>query len=594
MEDAFMTSRRPTNLLALFLLAVAFFPLRSTAQSPVDPGKLPARTTFYLLWHGSPSGDLRAKNSLYALWDDPDLAPARSAFLASLMNPNEKQKDKPALSREEAAQYLTLLDNPFLVGYFRAPESVTAALTAKPAASTSKSTAAPEKPAWNGLYLIYDRSGKEDLLSKAVLRLRGSETELPKLTTLTVAGVPALKVERKSEVTYWAEFSKYAVSAQELSVFEDILNLLNGKPAAVTLSQVEAFNEAKPLLNGGLLEVFFNASHLKELALTSAPGGPTAQFKPFLNALKVDSLHSFAARLSLEGSRTRLQGVLLGDTAPGGLFDIFSEGQAHPASMAFLSPDTLYYSESQIDFVGIYKMIKRAITQAAGASAQQINMLETAAATRIGMPLEDALGLTTGEFASLQTNPAFDKNQQVYFLGIRNKPDTLKLARTLLGDRISSERNEGSTTYLKVSLQGGQSSAGVTQWNFYYVAVTPHALLGASKSETLRAYIERSAGGEPAPPQALQTARAQFPEKLNGMTFFDFQKVDWAALKADWIAEANKAKQTAKSTDAAKNNANFANWLSQIPPDTIPKHLHTLAGAGWKDAKGAHFDEWLD
>ena len=585
-----MTSRRPTHALVLSLLALLLFPLHSTAQSPVDPGKLPARTTFYVLWHGTPSGDLRAKNSLYALWDDPDLAPARSAFLASLMNPNEKQKDKPALSREEAAQYLTLLDNPFLVGYFRAPESA----NAKPAASMNKSTAPPDKPVWNGLFLIYDRSGKEELLSKAVLRLRGTETELPKLTTLTIAGVPALKVERKSGVTYWAEFSKYAVSAQELPVFEDILNLLNGKTAATTLSQVEAFNEAKPLLTDGLLEIFLNASHLKELALESAPGGPTAQFKPFLNALKLDSLHSFAARLSLEGSRTRFQGVLLGDTTPGGLFDIFSEGQAHPASMAFLSPSTLYYSESQIDFVGIYKMIKRAITQAAGASAQQINLIESAAATRIGMPLEDALGLTTGEFASLQTNPAFDKNQQLYFLGIHNKPDTLKLARTLLGDRISSERNEGSTTFLKVSLQGGQSSAGVTQWNFYYVAVTPNALLGASKTETLRAYIESGAGADPAPPQALQTARAQFPEKLNGLTFFDFQKVDWAALKAEWIAEANRAKQTAKSTDAAKNNANFATWLSQIPPDAIPRHLHTLAGAGWKDAKGVHFDEWLD
>jgi len=414
------------------------------------------------------------------------------------------------------------------------------------------------------------------------------------LSTLTVAGVSALKIERKSGVNYWAEFSKYAVSAQELPVFEDILNLLNGKPAASTLSQVEAFTEAKPLLNGGLLEVFLNTSHLKELALESAPGGPTAQLKPFLNALKLDAFHCFAARLSLEGSRTRFQGMLLGDTAPGGLFDIFSEGQAHPASTAFLSPDTIYYSESQIDFLGIYKMLKRAISQAGGASTQQIALLESAAATRMGMPLEDALGLTTGEFAWLQASPAFDKNQQIYFLGIRNKPDALKLARTLLGDRITSERNEGSTTFLKVSLQGGQSSAGVAQWNFYYLAMTPHALLGASKSETLRGYLERTAGADPTWPQAMQTARAQFPEKLNGMTFFDFQKVDWAALKAEWIAEANKAKQTAKSTDAAKNNANFSAWLSQINPDTIPRHLHTLAGAGWKDAKGVHFDEWLD
>jgi hypothetical protein len=581
-----MISRRTTYVFFLCLLAAACLAQRSPAQSPVDPGKLPAHTTFYVLWHGTPSGDLRAKNSLYALWDDPAVAPARSAFLASLINSKDSQKDKSALTRDEAAQYMTLLDNPCLVGYVRRPAA---------AEDTTKSAPPAGKPVWNGLFLIYDRTGKEDLLSKAVLRLRGSESEIPKLSNLTVAGVPALKIERKSGVTYWAEFAKYAVTAQEPTVFEDILNLLNGKPTANTLSQTAAFSEAKAILNGGLLEVFFNASHLKQFALESAPGGPTDQFKPFLNGLKIDSLHCFAARVSLEGPRTRIHGELLGDTTSGGLFDIFSEGQAQPASMAFLSPDTIYYSESQIDFLGIYKLLKRAFGQASGASAQQVAILESAATTRLGMPLEDALGLITGEFASLQASPAFDKNQQVYFLGIRNKPDTLKLARTLLGDRITSERNEGSATFLKVSLQGGQSTAGVAQWNFYYVAVTPNSIVGASKSEVLHDYLQRTAAGsDPALSKALQAARAQFPEKLSGITFFDFQKVDWAAMKAKWVAEAQKRTPTTKSTAAEKNNTNFANWLGQVPADAIPRHLHTLAGAGWKDSKGIHFDEWLE
>ena len=42
---------------------------------------------------------------------------------------------------------------------------------------------------------------------------------------------PALKVERKTSITYWVEHGKYAVSASELSVFEEILARLDGKTA---------------------------------------------------------------------------------------------------------------------------------------------------------------------------------------------------------------------------------------------------------------------------------------------------------------------------------------------------------------------------
>lgn len=584
-----MTSARPLRTLALFLLAASIFAVRSQAQSPVDPGKLPARTTFYLLWHGTPSGDVRTKNALYSLWDDPDVAPARSALLASMLTDNPKSKDKPKLNPEEASQYLTLLDNPFLVGYIRRPETPVAA---------KASPAAASKPAWNGLFLIYDRTGKEELLSKAVLRMRGSESEIPKLSTLTASGVSTLKIERKNGVNYWAEFGKYAVSAQELPVFEEIVNVLNDKPAPASLSQSSAFVEAKPLLSSGLVEFFLNISHLKDLALEAPAGGPTAQFKPFLTALKLESLHSIAGHVVLEGAKTRVQAAILGDTAPGSLFDVIADGQPHPASLAFVSPDTLYYSESQVDLLGLYKVIKRAFAQVSGNSAQQINLLESAATTRLGMPLDEALGLTTGEIASLQTSPAFDDNEQVYFLGIRNKPDSLKLLRTTLGDRITSERNVGSTTFLKVSLQGGQSTAGVAQWHFYHLAMTSNAVLGAAKEDTLRKYLERATSASPdssaASAQRLQAVRANFPEKLNGLTFFDLQKVDWPALKAKWIADANKAAHTAKSTDTTKSTPDMSTWFNQLDPQVFPRHLHSIAGASWKDAKGAHFEEWLE
>src|ERR1700739_3121100 len=184
-----MISQRLFRALLLCLVIALLLPNLAAAQSPVDPAQLPVRTSFYFLWRGTPSGDVRAKNSLYALWDDPDFAPARSAILASLLTADKNQKEKqPALTPEEMKQYVTLLDNPFLFGYLHRPESPAAK------APSSPNAAPKDTPPWNGSFLIYDRTGKEELLSKAVLKFRSAETDIPKLTNLAVAGIPALKV----------------------------------------------------------------------------------------------------------------------------------------------------------------------------------------------------------------------------------------------------------------------------------------------------------------------------------------------------------------------------------------------------------------
>lgn len=585
-----MSHARLFRCLNLLVLLALLYSAGAFAQSPVDPGSLPGRTLFYLQWRGMPSGDMRKDNSLFALWDDPQFAPARDSFLDSFLNKSTNQKGQPKVTREEFQQYVTLLDNPFVLGYEREPESHAAhSATTGPAART------PAPPAWNGLFFIYDRSGREQLLSKAVMQLRGADSEIPKLTNLTVAGVPSLKIERQSGITYWAEFGKYAVSANELPVFEEIVNLLNGKPTASVLSQSAAYQEAKPLLTGGILEYFLGIPNPDQIPLNS-PASPTAQVRLLLSALKLDSLHSVAGHISLEGPKTRITGAVLGDTTPGSLFDIWSDGQANPVSLGYLSPDTVSYGEMQLDLLGIYNTLKRAFSApGSGSSPQTTNQIEKMAETRLGMTVPDALGVTTGEIAWIQNSPILDDSRKVYLLGIKNKGDALKLMRSLMGDRITSEKAEGNTTYLKVSLEGGQTSVGVAQWNFYYLAMTPNLLFGASKSDTLHTYVAQTpAAPDPGPFKNVLAARAKFPEKLDGFSYFDYQKVDWPGLRAKWIADINKAAQSAKSTDAAHTDKKLADWLVQVDPEIFPKHLHSMTGASWKDAKGVHFDEWLD
>jgi hypothetical protein len=577
-----MCLRRLSKWMSLFALIAFVLPEGAGAQSPLEATQLPAHTSFYLVWHGSPTGDARKNNALMSLWDDPDLAPMRAAIVDAVLNDANKQKEKPGVTREELAQIATLLDNPFTMGYLPRREPAAKAAAGKTAA-----------PAWNGMFFVYDRTGKEELLSKTVLRMRSGEKEIPKLSEVTVAGVKALKIERKSGTTYWAENGKYAVAASEESIFEEVLNRLAGKSAGGSLADSEAFKEAKPLLSGGLLEFFLRVPQIKDMACDSSSSPP--ELKAMWSNLKLDSLHVFAGHISLEGARTRLQGGILGDTTEGSLFDIWSAGQSQPASLAYVTPDTVYYNESQINLLGIYNTLKRVLAQPGSNSAPIAKTMENAAQTRIGMPLPDALALTSGEFGTMQTSPALDPDKKVFFAGILNKPESLKLIRTILSDRLASERNEGNVTYLKISLKGNQGATGVAQWKFYHLAVTPELLLGASKSDTLRGMLSQPLpAGATSLPANLAAARAKFPEKLIGFSYYDLQKLDWPAVQQNWKAQMTKAVADSKSTDAAGKTKILNDWMSSINPGVFPRHLHSMTGGSWKDASGVHFDEWLD
>jgi hypothetical protein len=566
--------------------AILFFALLAPgvrAQAPIEGPQLPARTSFYLLWRGFPAADARKGNSLLSLWDDPDFAPVRAAMAEGLMNDTKKSKDKPGLTREEVALYATLLDNPFTLGY----------LPRREGAATKSATAKEPLPTWNGMFFVYDRTGKEELLSKAVLRMRSTEPEIPKIEEVTLAGVKALKVQRKNSTTYWAETGKYAVAASELSVFEDVLNRLTGKGTGASLGESEAFREAKPLLAAGLLEFFLRVPQIRNI--TGDPDAATPQVKQVWNSLKLDSLHVFAGHISIDGPRTRLQGGILGDTAEGSLFDIWPAGQTNPVSLAYVTPETIYYTESEISLLGIYKVINRVLAAPGSNMAPMVGALEGMAQTRIGMTLPEAFALTTGEFGTVQTSPSMDPDKRIFFAGIQNKPDFLKLARTTLSDRITSERNDGNVTFLKISLQGDQGSKGVAQWSFYHLALTPDLLLGASKIDTLKqALMQPAAGSDLSLPKTLQAARAQFPTKLTGFSYFDLQKLDWPAVQQRWTAQMVKSAADSKNVDAEKRARQVNDWMTNVNPAVFSRHLHSMTGASWKDANGVHFDQWID
>jgi hypothetical protein len=106
----------------------------------------------------------------------------------------------------------------------------------------------------------------------------------------------------------------------------------------------------------------------------------------------------------------------------------------------------------------------------------------------------------------------------------------------------------------------------------------------------------QSAGASLATAPGFQAARAQFPATINGLGYFDFRKVDWQALKARLIAEANKAPTAKGSPGAGKSAAatSSPSWMLDVNPEVFARHLHVASSASWKDAQGLHFDEWIE
>ena len=551
---------------------------------------MPANTTFYLVWRGQPNAELRKTNSIAALWDDPGFAPVRSSVTDAILKSSEqKPAENNRLTREQIQEYASLVENPFVLGYLSDPQKNRAE------ASNDSSAAKP----WNGIFFVYDRSGKEAILSKAVLSLRSSEKETPKLSQMTIADVPVLKVERKTSVTYWVEHGKYAVSANEPAVLEEILGRLAGKsPSSAVLTDSAAYKEAHSVLGSGQVEFFLRVPDLKNLAPDSATGG--FRVRPMIEALKLESIHSVCGRVLMEGAKTRIQGVALGDTAPGSLFDIWDKGSAAPASLNFVPADAVSYSDTQINLAGLYEIVKRIAASILPPGQQgNINMVELMAQAKLGQSLSSALAMFTGEFATLQTSPSLDNNKQIYLVGIHDKSGVVKLVHTVFTDKINSERAEGDITFMKISAGGSSSAAGTAQWDFYHVAATSDYLVIGSRLEAVREVLARrsqSAGAGLASAPGFQGARAQFPPTIDGLGYFDFRKVDWQAFKARLIAEANKAPAAKRSPSTGKSAAASPtpSWMLDVNPEVFARHLHVASSASWKDAQGLHFDEWIE
>src|SRR2546427_2266172 len=225
----FMGDRKAVDIhgirCVIAVLLMLVFAHCSAAQAPIEPERLPSQTIFYVVWRGAPSPAARQANTLFALWDDPDVAPLRSALAENLFKDSGTDKtlgdraagnSKQAVTREEMEEYAALIENPFVLGYYAEPEGARARNV-----SLQKADHAAK---WSGFYFVYDRTGKEALLTKAILRLRAQDKEPPRITAATPAGVPLVKGESKTGTTHLGETGKNAVRSGGATGFGGIVS----------------------------------------------------------------------------------------------------------------------------------------------------------------------------------------------------------------------------------------------------------------------------------------------------------------------------------------------------------------------------------
>jgi hypothetical protein len=599
-------------------------PPSPSAQS-IDPARLPKNTIFYVLWRGAPVPAARSANSLYALWDDPGFAPARNALLDSFVSDQKSGDVKSKFTREEISEYTDLLENPMAIGFVSDPENKPKSVSLQASGAPGSAAAKPESAhKWNGFYFIYDRTGKEALLAKALLRFRAQEKTPSKISPITIAGIPAQKIERKSgETDYWVENGKYVITSGELSVVQQLLTRFNsGAPSqsslissdqaaelekivarttpgapAMSLGGIPAFKEANPVLgNGGILEFFVNISDVIKLA-GDAPGPQGIRPSMILDSLKMSSVHSFSGRVFLDGSKTRFQAGVLGEAAPGTIFDIWDAGQEKPASTAYITSNAVSYRETQLNLPALYALALRVATPFfPKGQADPSNMMEAAAQIKLGMTTTEALNSLTGEFGYLQTDSSLDLGKNTFFVGVHNRNNVLKLLRRAFIDEISADTDEKGTTFLTLDFSKPAEGQKPTAGNKFYLAVAKDMILVTSNRETLRAPLAQSAASATATPlTSFLSSHNDGHAMLNGLSFTDFQKFDWQSLKN--LPGRNKATGASVLLGFAPDKAAPAqekSWLDEIDPKVFSRHLHLSLGYTWKDEHGLHIDGWID
>jgi hypothetical protein len=307
--------------------------------------------------------------------------------------------------------------------------------------------------------------------------------------------------------------------------------------------------------------------------------------------IQLEKIHVAGGGLSFAGEATRMRGAVLGDTSPGGLFDL--EGASTDAfqTQAVVNGSS-NFSISRFNLLAMYQLFRgAAMGMLPPQQSGNILILEGAAQKFLGMSIADALALIRDEVASASSYSADGSIEQLYAVTIQNSDAVLRVLRAVIGSMVVAEDSSGSATYLDVAYPYTDPQTGMHRKKFYYLAVTPQMVLIAPRKAMLRETVQRlgsqlavaPAGGVFANPEYSQL-RSLLPGKLSAESATDLTEIPLDKLLA---------KLEMPSAESAKEKNGPPPDLSWLKPEVVSRHLHMVLSGLWKDSGGVYFDSYI-
>ena len=571
------------RVLAAALLICLFAGNSLFAQTPAISDRLPPSTLFYVQWRGkSFLGDADKKNHVLQLLEDPDFQALRQVLAKDFLQ--RQQKDGSAAPPVQLSDLISLLDNPAAAGLIVGP-------------ADSKSVSPADSSRIGSLFLVYDVTGKTDLVQKLKAAAQASSKEKPKITTYNFGGTSIeVRVEgADANTSYNARAANYLLFASQKEVIEDLVTRFSSanKPAT-SVTQLPEFQSIRPYVGSDAAVEFF--ARVPDLEKWSPSNSNAQQAAKFIRNLHLDKIHVAGGGISFSGAALRTHGAILGDTSAGSLFDFAGASSAQFETQQIVSSGW-YFSISRFNFAAFHQTLRDAAfgvatpQQAAGLTAA-----EAMAQGYLGMSIADAFQLFTGEVASQSSFTPEGELQQMYVLTIQKPQDVLKILRIGLSKMITAEDTSGDTTYLDLSYPIHDPATGQDRRSLYYVAVTPQFIVVAPRKAMVRDAVARISG-KPAAASAESSIlsnpdfvrlRSLMPEKLSGIGGADMSQIPWDKVIARY---AQQMAETEKQSNP--KNPPSTEWLRSIKPGMFNRHLHVIANGWCKDSNGIYFDYYV-
>lgn len=556
--------------LALSLLSVPAPALGQSGSAMAD--RLPARTIAYVQWKGTASlSSASGQNQVLQLWHDPEFSSLQATLVSHWMAANTK----PGVTLPTAA-VASLLENPAIAGVV-APE-----------------TAAGAKP---GVFLVYNASGKAPLIQMMMALRHAARTS--ESSTYDFGGTKIEVQTAGAGKSYIAEAGGFVICSSEKHLIEDLVTRFSapGLPSRSILQVADYQQVRKYLGSDGIIEGYIRIADLVNLA---ASENESAKAADVLRNLHLARVHAAGWSFSFEGEATRSRGVVFGNTVPGSPFDFIGASTA-TFSTEPIADGSASFTASRFDWAALYRLVRGAVSGALPEQqASNVAMMEGVAQSFLGMPIEDALGLFSGEVTRATSYAPDGTTLAVTAIAIQRPNDVLRILRAMLAPITLSEDSSGDSTFLDIAYPYKDPVTGIQRRKMYYVAVTPTMILAAPRKgmlthaaqemATASAAGSASAKSDPfAGRTGYQDLRTRLPEKLSGLSVTDWSQVPIEKLVSNFVGQIEgAAKQSNKTHPPDLSFLRSANF------GAIQRHLHMSVGGWWKDSNGIYFDSYSE